>query len=242
MSDGQLPSGLNEITSEDEWHEFLVEALEAAGWYVKHEVKANGANRRCDFLCYHGEFNQSYDSGEWVGLEAKYCGHDFRPRGVQAAKQIDKKYRDKSWLSSGEEVDLWAVAPYTAAAHRGNGEELIAARAAEVGQARALTTAGTGYLFSWHPCPSIVFDNSLMPRQLFFGDDDYVSPIQLPAFYSQETEQWSASADEDECERLAAIVRAVRGSNGFAVDSSAVREAEEPFLDMGIGPAGAFDA
>ena len=212
---------LDEIGSEAEWHDFLQESMERAGWHVKHEVTCNEDSKRCDFLCYHSKLNGSYSEGEWVGIECKYDrgGYDST---VAAARQIDTKYRSKTWLSSGESVDLWAVAPYTAHCHRGDKREMYEARAKQIAYAEILAELGFGYLFSWHPSPGIAFDSRDVPEIEYTGEDrKYISTPGFPAFEcSSRLNPWKNyhSGPGGELDEAADYVRVRRELSGMEYD------------------------
>jgi hypothetical protein len=209
-----MSKALDEIGSEEEWHEFLGDALERAGWYVKHEVTANNSDVRCDFLCYHSELNSDHESGEWVGIECKYRKAEYTDSpGLYAAAQITDKYRDEEWLNRGREVDLWVAAPYLNDSHRGGTNARAKARTAEIASAKILMRLGFGYLFSWHYRPGIAtkwldIPGSTDPRRE--AESDYVSAPGLPAFRCEsKADPWeSYRAHNHGCERRAEICRA----------------------------------
>jgi len=167
------------ISSEQDWHKAFRSRMEASGWYVKHEVTQNNGDERVDFLAYHDELNTSYTDGEWIGFELKYNDYEQRTKAGTAAAQIEQKYQDKSWLSSGEDVALWVVAPYVEESHTGKPREMTVARSRESEAMDILSKLGYGYLNSWHPTPYISFEGrSTRP----FPEFEYVSTPDIPAF------------------------------------------------------------
>jgi len=239
MSGGGEVSGLKEIESEDEWHVFLKDAMEASGWYIKHEVPSNDGEARCDFLAYHSAFNTQYETGEWVGIECKYSDYQNRTRAVQAARQIDTKYRSKKWSTSGLDVKFWVVAPYVAQSHRGSKRQIAATRGREIGAAQVLTELGFGYLFSWHPRPGIGTRWLGWPQHVFPIENTdklrYVSTPGIPAFQSKETlNPWDSYYVRGyEVEEQADYVEAIRGMSGLRSDWDELREIDKKYAMAG---------
>jgi hypothetical protein len=155
--------------------------MEDAGWFLKHEIVANDSRNRADFLGYHSELNQSYDDGEWIGFELKYSDTK-RTRSTQIASQIEDKYMRRSWLSSGESVDLWVVAPYVEPSHTGDEMEMAVARNREMEASRHLTNCGFAYLHSWHPTPHIACDRYRHHTRAFEQYDPFIRNVDVPAF------------------------------------------------------------
>ena len=170
------------INSEEDWHKVFKQQMEAAGWSLKHEVVRNDGPERADFLGYHSEINTSYTDGEWFGFELKYSDYDCSTKAAVAAKQIERKYLDGSWLSSGEDVAVWVVAPYVEESHTGDATEMSAARNRELEAAELLNKTGFGYLNSWHPTPYISIDRLSSKREAFPRFEQWVSTPALPAF------------------------------------------------------------
>jgi len=174
-------SNLEKIESETEWHDFLKKSMKSAGWHVKHEVTCNEDGSRVDFLCYHGRLNDGFENAEWIGVECKYGSATTAPS--RASRQIDDRYRSKTWGTDGKKVDLWVVAPYCPDSYRGDREEMIESRSKEIGFGQACLELGMGYLFGWPPAPSISFDRRDFPSVFYTGKDrDFISTIGFPAF------------------------------------------------------------
>lgn len=217
------------INDESDWHDAFKERMESAGWSLKHEEVCNDNNNRADFLAYHSELNRSYDDGEWVGFELKYSdSRSHRTRASQIVQQIEDKYSGESYLSSGEEVDLWVVAPYVEYSHTGKPQHMMASRHREIEAGRILSAAGYGYLHSWHPVPNILFDNAGGRIDPFPEYDTFVSAPNIPAFDGS-FDPWAAcKCDEHELERQAELTRLKHsGSGEFAThfdERSRIRE------------------
>jgi len=171
-----------DINDEDDWHDVFKERMEAAGWSLRHEVVRNDGSERADFLGYHSGINTSYSDGEWFGFELKYSDYECNTRAAHAAQQIERNYLDGSWLSSGEDVAVWVVAPYVEESHTGNADEMAAARNRELEAELLLNKAGFGYLNSWHPTPYISVDGWTSEREAFPRFEGYVSTPDIPAF------------------------------------------------------------
>jgi hypothetical protein len=172
------------ISDESDWHDAFKERMEYAGWNLKHEEVRNDNNNRIDFLGYHSDLNRSYHDGEWVGFELKYSDSHQNTRASQIVRQIDERYRGGTYLSSGEKVDIWVVAPYVEGSHTGTAQDMLVSRHREIEAADILTTAGYGYLHSWHPIPHIKvsssYNNTIEPFPKY---DPYIdTPDGIPAF------------------------------------------------------------
>jgi hypothetical protein len=194
------------IEDEDDWHKSFKDRMEDAGWYLKHEVVANDSENRADFVGYHSEMNRSYADGEWVGFELKH-GRGTRTRAASIASQIEKKYIDRSWLSSGESVDLWVVAPYVEASHTGDETEMAISRHRELEASNLLNRAGFGYLHSWHPTPHITSGRWSGGAEAFEEYDKFVSGVDIPAFAGTLDPHTASSPHEYQVEMEAEYAR-----------------------------------
>jgi len=212
------PSGLHEIESEQDWHEFLQPAMEAAGWYVVHEAVCNEGRERADFIAFHSELTDGLD-GEWVGIECKYTDSgEYGTRALEAAQQIARKYKDKTWGKAKRSIDLWVAAPYVAQSHGGDRTAVAAARGRELEACRFLNELGYGYLLAWHPKPSISFisaPDELRPRQA-----DKIYTHDIPAFRAQEVlDPWErVFPHENVLDERAEMMRASRAGSGVLKD------------------------
>jgi hypothetical protein len=202
------------IDGEDDWHDAFQERMSAAGWSLKHEEVCNNSKNRVDFLGYHNDLNTSYDVGEWVGFELKYSDRSEATRASSIVTQIDRKYRDATFLSSGEDVALWVVAPYVEASHTGSAEEMLISRHREIEAADILSAGGYCYLQSWHPTPHIMAVDSLTYSvNAFESFDPYIRSPGIPAF-SGDADPWKACTySEDQLMEEAEYAR-LNHSNG----------------------------
>ena len=220
------------INDEPDWHEAFEEKMEDAGWSLKHEVVRNDGEQRADFLGYHDSLNGSYNTGRWVGFELKYSDHKRRTRAGSIARQIEERYLNGSWLSSGEDVDLWVVAPYVEDSHTGDRQEMIAARNRELEASRLLTRAGFGYLHSWHPIPQIA-EGRAIDIEPFPDIGDWVSTYGIPAF-SGVVDPFKHTP-RIRLERVSERCRAIRSGDGaFIPDRDAMNQVREKY--RGGGP------
>jgi len=224
-----------EIESEQDWHDVFKQRMENAGWTLKHEVVCNQNQNRVDFLGYHSELNPSYENGEWVGFELKY-GRLDNSNAVSAATQIENKYRDKTWLSSGEKVSLWVVAPYITQSHEmpevyvdqlrnhiPKDHLMTESRAVEIQSAELLNQLGYGYLFSWHPAPHIAFatNGNNVPYPKF---DTHAHMSGVPAFEGG-LDPFEIHTDPAMCPTNAAECRVKYDSGGLSYDRRRAYEA-----------------
>jgi hypothetical protein len=217
------------IEDEDDWHKSFKARMEDAGWYLKHEVVANDSETRADFLGYHSEMNRSYADGEWVGFELKYSD-TRRTRATSIAAQIERKYIDRSWLSSGENIDLWVVAPYVEGSHTGDEREMTISRHRELEASRHLANAGFAYLHSWHPVPHIACDR-YSRTEAFEEYDPYVSSVDLPAFAGTFDPHKASTPRDYEMEMNAEHARLQRSSRDvFARDRDEAQKINEKYL------------
>lgn len=218
---------LKDVSDEGEWHEFLERWLKAAGWHVRHEVTCNEDASRVDFILHHSELNESYDQRELVGLEAKYT--DNIQSGVAArtgAQQIQEKYQDKTWLNKGEEVRLWAVAPYCEKSHTGTKSQAAASRGGELGAATILQKAGIGYLVSWIMAPAILFDGVYVD---IFPDEERAHCPGIPAFVSHTHPMASCHLRDDELSMLAEVAESRAQKSGLLQDRDEERRIRERY-------------
>jgi hypothetical protein len=217
------------IENEDDWHKSFKDRMEDAGWYLKHEVVANDGGTRADFLGYHSELNRSYDDGEWVGFELKYSG-SRRTRASPIAAQIEKKYIDRSWLSSGENVDIWVVAPYVEDSHTGDEMQMAISRHRELEASRHLVESGFAYLHSWHPTPHIACDRYRHRAEAFEEYDPYVPNIDVPAFSGTFDSHKSSRLRDYELEMNAEYARLQRSSDDvFCRDRDEMRRIRDKY-------------
>lgn len=97
------------INNEHELQAWLEEQFEQAGWDAIREVNPDRSSYSVDLLLIHPEYGR-------VGVETKYVrpgdgGRIF----AEATQQIIGQYWNKKYF--GEEVTLWAIAPYFDQAH-----------------------------------------------------------------------------------------------------------------------------
>jgi len=230
-----------EINNEGDWHEVFERRMQESGWSLKHEVAANQDGKRADFIGYHSDLNGSYDAGEWVGFELKYSEHGW-PRVLEAAEQIEVKYADKTWGSSGKDVDLWVIAPYVAISHGSvdsadyirresphlrQSDRMSISRGQEIQSGRLLNRLGYGYLFSWHTAPFISFDAhpDLTDAYPAF-EEGWVNSRGVPAFEGR-LDPFKVSAREPMCPRAAAEATVKREDGVFAYDRQRAHEKAE---------------
>jgi len=214
------------INDEPDWHDAFEKRMEKAGWTLKHEETRNDGRERADFLAYHDKLNTSYSSGEWIGFELKYSNRQ-NTRMPRMAEQIEEKYLDGSWLSSGEDIALWVVAPYVEPSHTGDRAEMEVSRHRELEACNMLNHLGFGYLNSWHPLPHMVFDR-------YFRDDPfpeyegYMSTPGIPAFSGAFSPFKHANCGGYEAQRMADMCRAHHSTSGaFTYDREAKGDARD---------------
>lgn len=238
------PSALAEqesVESEQDWHNVFQERMREAGWTLKHEIVCNEDKRRADFVAYHDELNPSYDEGEWVGFELKYSDHGYT-RARSAATQIDAKYREKTWLSSGEKIDFWVVAPYVAASHSpprwgasdhhfDGAHQMTMSRAQEAEAARLLNRLGYGYLFSWHPSPFISIDEPRANEVVYPRYEEFVNLPGIPAFEGR-LDSFQVRSMEDMVPLAAAKCRVKSDGDGLTYDRMAMAEERDDVMDL----------
>jgi len=230
-----------EINNEDDWHDVFERRMRASGWSLKHEVPANQDDRRADFIGYHSDLNGSYDAGEWVGFELKYSERGW-PRTLEAVEQIEVKYADKTWGSSGKDVDLWVIAPYVAISHGSvdstdyvgretphlrHSDRMSISRGQEIQSARLLNRLGYGYLFSWHTAPFISFNArpDLADAYPAF-EEGWVHGRGVPAFEGW-LDPFKVSGRESMCPTAAAEAAVKRQDGVFTYDRQRAYEEAE---------------
>jgi hypothetical protein len=219
------------IQNEGDWHKSFKQRMEDSGWFLKHEVVANDSEKRADFLGYHSEMNRSYSDGEWVGFELKYSD-TRRTRATSIAAQIENKYIDRSWLSSGEDVGLWVVAPYVEDSHTGDEVAMTISRHREMEASHHLTNAGFAYLHSWHPLPHIACDRYRHREEAFEEYDPYVPGVDVPAFAGTFDPHRASSPRDYEIEMEAEYARLQRSSRDvFDRDREKARKINKKYLE-----------
>jgi len=219
------------INDEGDWHDVFQERMEAAGWAVRHEVVRNDGSERADFLAYHDSLNQSYDSGEWIGFELKYSDYERSTRAGQIANQIEEKYLNGSWLSSGEDVGMWVVAPYVEESHTGDHNDMVAARSRELEASNILCMMGFAYLNSWHPTPHINSATHGGGGDAFPRFEEWINTPGLPAFAGI-FDPWKHTHIRGyEAERAGAECRVMQeGESAFQHDRDAMRGIAEKYI------------
>lgn len=226
-----------EVNNEGDWHDVFQRRMEAAGWTLKHEEVCNTDRKRVDFIGYHSDLNPSYEAGEWVGFELKYSDLGGT-RAVSAAAQVEDRYRDKTWLSSGEEIDLWVIAPYVESSHSINqsadermghippAHKMSISRGREMESARFLNRLGYGYLFSWHTTPFISFRRGQrlgMSAAWPSFEEGFVNSMGVPAFKGG-LDPFKVGASEYMCPKAAAEARVKHQGRPLTYDRDRLQE------------------
>jgi len=222
--------GSENISDESDWHDVFQKRMEAAGWSLKHEVVRNDGSERADFIGYHNKLNRSYESGEWIGFELKYSDYEHSTRAGQIGRQIEKKYLNGSWLSSGEDIGMWVVAPFVEKSHTGDSREMIATRNRELEASNILCRMGFGYLNSWHPTPHISFGEYGGGGDAFPRFKEWVNTPGLPAFTGV-FDPWNHSRVTGyEAEQAADECRVMQsGDSSFGFDRDAMSEVADKY-------------